>query len=344
MGPRRFAAGRWSRYACNRALGPDVVDDPAGYVGAVGCVARAHGPLVVYPGLEESIDALLEGPLPAQAGLPWPAAEPVRAVRDKSMLPALAAAAGLRTPQTYAHCSAGQLGNDPPPVPCVLKPAGKGRALHAPQVVESRRRLEEVLTGLPSDEPVLAQERVAGRLMAVSVVVDRGGSVAARFQQRARREWPPGAGPSTMSIGVDPDERLVGAAADLLAAAGYWGLAELQFLDDGGSPAVIDVNPRFYGSMPLALASGVNLAAAWHGVATGEAVARPGRYRAGVTYRWLEGDLYNALHGMPRVAFERSPAPRVGAMWAGDDPVASTLLAGRALGAWLRRRLPGGRR
>jgi len=343
MGPGRLAPGRWSSHAAARAIAPDVVHDPAGYVAGVARVAREQGPLVVYPGLEESIDALLDGPLPAEARLPWPGTAPVRAVRDKASLPGLAAAAGLRTPEVYARASAGELLADKPPIPCVLKPVGKGRALHAPQVIESSERFEDILAALPADEPLLVQERIAGELMAVAVVTDRDGAVVARFQQRARRTWPREAGPSTVSVGVEADPDLVGAAARLLAEAGYWGLAELQLLDDGRAPAVIDVNPRFYGSLPLAVASGVNLPAVWHAVATGEAVAPHAPYRTGVTYRWLEGDLYNALHGMPRAGFERVPAPRVGAMWAGDDPVASTLLAGRALGIWLRRRLPGGR-
>jgi len=36
--------------------------------------------------------------------------------------------------------------------------------------------------------------------------------------------------------------------------AGYWGLVDLQFLDTASGPLLIEVNPRFYGSLALALA------------------------------------------------------------------------------------------
>ena len=51
---------------------------------------------------------------------------------------------------------------------------------------------------------------------------------------------------------------------------GFGGLAQLQFVQaPGGAPALIDVNPRFYGSLPLALACGVNLPDAWHALVSG---------------------------------------------------------------------------
>lgn len=81
----------------------------------------------------------------------------------------------------------------------------------------------------------------------------------------------------------------------------------------------------------------MNLPAVWHAVATGEPAPAPAPYRVGVTYRWLEADLIAALRGEPRRLFGRAPRPRAGAMWAGDDPVASALLAGQATRGWLGR-------
>jgi predicted ATP-grasp superfamily ATP-dependent carboligase len=92
---------------------------------------------------------------------------------------------------------------------------------------------------------------------------------------------------------VDP--RLSGRLLRLLTEIGWWGLVEAQFLvDRGGSPYLLDLNARIYGSMALACAAGSNLPAAWGAVALGEipdlALAdRPTRYQ------WLEGDLRRAL-------------------------------------------------
>jgi len=151
------------------------------------------------------------------------------------------------------------------------------------------------------------------------------------------------AGSSSLGISVEPDEDLVARAAAMLASAGYWGLAQLQFLSDGHSRELIDINPRFYGSLPLAWAAGVNLPAAWHSVVLGEPHGPPASYRTGVTYRWVEADMIAALRGSPGRLRRRSPSPqpRAGAWWASDDPLPALALGVDAIWKRVHRRLPG---
>jgi predicted ATP-grasp superfamily ATP-dependent carboligase len=343
VGPSRAAAGLWSRYASDRALAPEVSRDPEAFVAEAFRLAELHGPLAIYPCREETVDVLLASSklAPDAARLPYPGPGPVAVLRDKGRLPELAARHGLRTPATYYHGPAAGLVAAAPPLPCLVKPPEKGTALEYPRLVESAAELDRLVSALPPGEPVLAQERLRGQLMSVVLVIDKGGRVAARFQQRATRTWPPGAGPSTLATGVPPDEGLIERARSMLAGVGYWGLAQLQFVDAPPEPSLIDVNPRYYGSLPLALASGVNLPAILHRVVLGEALGGPPQYRSGVTYRWLENELIAAAHGRLRVL---APArrPKTGAMWARDDPLPSVLLGATALARWLRRRLPGG--
>jgi predicted ATP-grasp superfamily ATP-dependent carboligase len=168
-------------------------------------------------------------------------------------------------------------------------------------------------------------------------VLDRDGAVAAQFQERVTRTWPREAGTFAATVGVEPDERLVEAARAMLADAGYWGLAQLDLVETGRGTLLLDVNPRFYFCMPLALRSGVNLPAAWHAVVEGRAAGPPARYRAGRRYRWLEGDLYAARHGeLGRLRPGRPSDAHT--MWAADDPLASALLALDAVARPLRRR------
>jgi len=260
-------------------------------------------------------------------------------VRDKRALPKLAAAAGLRTPRVLYE---GPVAGAPARAaerPALVKPLRKGAVLDRAHAVTSPAKLEAALDGVPADEWIVVQELVRGPLSAVCLVLDRDGALVARFQQQTRSTWPADAGPSRVAVGVAPDEDLARRAAAMLAGAGFWGLAEVQFLPTPEGPAVIDVNPRPYGSISLALAAGVNLPAVWHAVATGARPQPQARYAPGVTYRWLEADVYAALHGDVRALAWRAPHPRVGAMWAGDDPVASALLAGQAAGGWVARQV-----
>jgi predicted ATP-grasp superfamily ATP-dependent carboligase len=346
LGTRWSAGGLWSRHVGGRAVERRAEAEPQALWGAIERLAARHGPVVVYPGQERTIDALLaRRSLPGAARLPYPGLAGLQAIRDKRRLAELADAAGMASPGT-AGASAGELRGAHMKFPAVVKPVAPGGALATARPVSSAEDLAAVLDGLPDDEPLLVQERVSGPLVAVALVVDAEGRPTARFQQVARRTWPADAGVSAVAASVEPDEALVSRAAALLRAAGYAGLAQLQFVQGSTGPALIDVNPRFYGSLPLALACGVNLPSAWHALVTGEPdpAAAGGDYRVGVTYRWLEGDMLAALYGAPGRLFQRTPRPRVGAVWSAGDPLPSTLLAVEAVASKLARRLPGRRR
>jgi predicted ATP-grasp superfamily ATP-dependent carboligase len=338
-GPGRAAPGLFSRYAERRSVVADG-GPPGAFVRHLAAAGRSFGAVIVYPGQESTVDALLdESDLPSPLRLPYPRPDSLRVLRDKRALAGLAADVGLGAPATLAEATVEEIGRRPPPFPCVLKPARPGGSLATARLVDGPRQLDDVLRGLPPDEPLLVQERAGGSLAAVAMVVDTEGQVAARFQQAARRTWPPDAGISSLAVSVAPDERLVSRCAALLAAAGFAGLAQLQFLESQRGHSLIDVNPRFYGSLPLALASGVNLPAAWHRMLTGADGAGPGPYRLGVTYRWLEGDLMAASRGAPRLLLDRPGSPRTGAVWAGDDPLPGLVYAGAAAAEIVARRV-----
>lgn len=344
-GPTIGAAGLWSRYTAARALTPDVLENPSGFASRVRELAEVHGPLVVYPGREEAIDALLAASPSAKLRLPYAGPTALRALRDKRELIALASDAGLASPRTLLEVTARELAETPRlPIPCAVKPAyaGNRNTLGGTRVFDSGEHLRTVMRELPNpEEPMLVQERVEGPLVSLGLVVGRDGGLAARFQHVATRTWPPEAGSSALAVSVEPDEQLAGRAGGMLAAAGYWGMVELELIRTSAGYRLIDVNPRFYGCLPLALACGANLPAAWHAVAVDGAVPVPGEYSVGVHYRWLEADFSAALRGSPRRLLWRPPRPRAGAFWASDDRRPGALLAADAVAARVRRRLPG---
>jgi predicted ATP-grasp superfamily ATP-dependent carboligase len=234
------------------------------------------------------------------------------------------------------------------PVPSIVKPAGPVGALATARALRSRADLEGLVAELPATEQVLVQEEIRGRLASLALVIDREGRVVARFQEEARRTWPREVGSFALTVSVMPDEELVERSRAMLAGAGYWGLAQLDFVSTAGSPMLIDVNPRFYACMPLALACGVNLPAAWHAVVEGgplrgvdgHRVEARSEYPTGRVYRWLEGDLYAARRGEVRALLRRGRRPSAGAMWAPDDPIPGVLLGLGVLLRWLARRVP----
>jgi hypothetical protein len=103
---------------------------------------------------------------------------------------------------------------------------------------------------------------------------------------------------------VQLDRSLAERVEALLRALGWFGLAELQFIDgQGPEPFLLDLNGRFYGSLALAVGSGSNLPAIWAALATGRA-APAASPRPGTRYQWLEGDMRCAVRARQRRASE----------------------------------------
>ncbi|HEX8065104.1 MAG TPA: ATP-grasp domain-containing protein [Thermoleophilaceae bacterium] len=322
---------------------PDSVADPRAFAARIVELVAEHRPRVVYPGQEEALEALLAArdALPDPGVLPYPDNDIVQRVRSKSDLPELASGFGLAVPASLAEATVGEIVDSAPRAPFVVKPVRSGGAMPSSLVVDDGDDLAALGRAVPREQRVVLQERLAGPLVSLALVVAPRGRVVARFQQVARRIWPPKAGVSSLAVSVAPNDELVARSAAMLADCGFWGFVQLQFIDAASGPRLIDLNPRFYGSLPLALACGANLPAAWHAVAVGGDLPAPAPYRVGVTFRWLEADLLAALHREPGVLMHRAPSPRVGAIWNRRDPLPALAFAYTAIEERVRKRLPG---
>jgi predicted ATP-grasp superfamily ATP-dependent carboligase len=310
------------------------------FVEALVAAQEAGGYEVAFGGGDAEVLALsaLRHRLPVR--VPLPPHDVVRRVFDKAALSDAAVAAGLAVPRAYA------VGEDRPPGPVVVKerlhgdPATGAAAQHTTPLVvppeEVDRRSAEIQAA--GGAPVL-QEVVEGELLALVLVVDRDGSVAAAAQQRSARMWPRDAGVSARarSVPVNPDLRE--RTGRLLAGLGWFGLAQLQFIaPPSGPPRLIDFNGRFFGSLQLSVAAGLDLSGALAALVDGHPMAAQPPARAGVRYQWLEGDLRRAVderrRGLLRDVVDCLRfAPRAThSTWKWSDPWPATALALDLLG------------
>lgn len=261
---------------------------------AVGCirVPAVHHPTfveVVRPLMEgERFEATMVASDAAIIALGLPESELV----DKSRLHGRAVDAGLAVPDGRRFAAPEDVMDAAPdlPYPVVVKPAIKTGPVSVPARVARRR---EELPGALEDRagPLIVQVRLDGALRSVSGVIRRGRAIA-WAHQRYIRTWPRDAGVSCFAETVDPDRRLEVKIERLLGD--HEGIFQVQLAGEH----VLDVNPRVYGSLPLAVAAGVNLPAI-HCLArlAGDAPG-PQRARPGVRYRWIEGDLRHVAQGI----------------------------------------------
>jgi predicted ATP-grasp superfamily ATP-dependent carboligase len=292
--PRGLAAS--SRWTARWHSVPRPSAGADAFVAAV-CRAVAAGDYeVLLPAGDEEALAVSGERERLPAVVPYPPHARVERAFDKLTLNAAADAAGVRRPAT-ALVAPGEPFPDVP-LPAVVKErVHRGAAGEHPRIeaalAPSREAGASRLADIhASGADALVQELVAGRLIAHASVTAPDGTMLAHVQQEAERLFPPGSGASARARTVAPDTRVTAGAARLLRELGWSGLAQLQLLRDGeGEPCLIDFNGRFYGSLALAVAAGVNLPALWAAAATGRRPPAGATARPGVRFQWLEGDL-----------------------------------------------------
>lgn len=184
--------------------------------------------------------------------------------------------------------------------------------------------------------PMIQEHVPSGPKYDVCLVMDQRGELVASFAQRELRHFPIQDGLSTMQESVwRPD--LVERAAALLREIGWYGLAEVEFMEDpqSGETLLLEINPRFWASVRLAIACGVDFPYLLYQVATRQAVTPVHTYEVGRRCRWLlPGDMLHFLANPNRLRMTPSFFDFRGAQTVYDgfdaaDPGASlgTLLA-----------------
>ncbi|HEX8379696.1 MAG TPA: ATP-grasp domain-containing protein [Allosphingosinicella sp.] len=190
-------------------------------------------------------------------------------------------------------------------------------------------------------------------------VLAREGRILFAYQHRRLHESSE-TGASTKRVSEPADPALLAAAEPLAAAARLDGVAMFEFRLDrrSGRHVLLEVNPRFWGSLPLAVAAGADFPALWWDLAVHGREGR-GAYGGGFLKADLTGEFDRVVNRFEAsTGFDRLPAACSGLgtalalliarktadSWTADDPAPwreeRRTLATRARQALLRR-MPG---
>jgi predicted ATP-grasp superfamily ATP-dependent carboligase len=293
--------GAASRFCTEALVYPSPEREPARFLAVLQEAVRARRCGVVLPTTDATARALASPAALRGARIPIPDLESLEALNDKWSLYRLARAQGIPVPRTErldpADLARGSVGAFPYPV--VLKPVRsrtadgdrwvKGQIHHLTGADDLRRALAR--DPLLRQIPYLVQERIPGRGHGVSALADRGRPLAF-FAHRRLREKPPWGGVSVLSESVPVPRSLLDIVSRLLRAVPWHGVAMVEFkLTANDTPYLIEVNPRFWGSLQLAIDAGVDFPWLLYQLAVSGEVEAPAGYRSGVRCRWLLGDL-----------------------------------------------------
>lgn len=309
-GSERAAALR-SRHCDERRGVPSPDADLPGYRDALLDLARREDVLTILPLYEPDVTVLAEHreTFADHLATPWSDHDTVSTAQDGYRLAQVAEAAGVPTPETglldewddwnrrrviksrYALRTVDGAVSYPP-----VHVTEPGTEPDVEAIVDEMGHVPIVQEYVPGDD-----ERGYFGLF------DRGEPVA-RFQHRRVRSYTYDGGASVYRESVD-DPRLDAVGRELLEALDWHGPAMVEVKRDPRDDEykLVEVNPRFWGSLPLAVAAGVDFPAAYCALAEGT-VTPTTSYEVGVGCHELVGEA-SYLHSVLRYDYDHVERP-----------------------------------
>ena len=321
--PTPDSPGFGSRYVSGHFVYPWPSRSPEAFVETVAREVDRWHPRVLIPADDASLAVLARAAdrFVGRTILACPPYATVRQVLDKEATLALAARLDIPIPRTVSLDPerSWELQLEDFQYPVILKPRLKRleeqrneiKVLYCRDRAELMRRLTE-----HGERPWILQEYVRGTDVGVVALAQKGRPLAL-FQQRSLRELPPG-GLSVLRVAEPLDPCLQDYASRILGALEWDGLAMVEFrVGLHGPPVLLEVNGRFWGSLALALAVGMDFPLWLHRYLVEGQLPPRCTYRAGVRCRWLVGEIQRLeylLRGWPGTDPLDRPA-RLQATW-----------------------------
>lgn len=260
---------------------------------------------IIFPITEQSIYLLnrVRDKLPRDVILACASSETMEAVSNKYRLFQMAEKLGVAIPETIYVLDADDILEKRTQIsgfPVVVKPAYSkiedGERIISTRVMYAASqseltRLYETKTELRY--PSLVQELIVGEGTGLFTLFDHGHHLAL-FSHRRLLEKPPSGGVSVLSESVLLDDEMVTAAGKLLSEVQWTGIAMVEFKRDknDGKAKLMEINGRFWGSLQLAVSSGIDFPALcldyYLGKKTGALLSD---YKVGHRLKWFLGIL-----------------------------------------------------
>ena len=193
--------------------------------------------------------------------------------------------------------------------PLVIKPR-KSSGSRGIRKVENIESLIKVYYELKEEySELMIQECIPlGVRYDVCLLFDQKHEVKASFVQKELRHFPIQIGPSTVQESVR-DEALISHTLQLLKPLNWKGIVEVEYMMDPrtNQPILMEINPRFWNSLELAVQCGIDFPYLLYQLSIGKEIAPHHDYGVGQRSRWLfPGDLLHFLLNSNRFSMEPS--------------------------------------
>ena len=287
-------------------------------------------------------------------GAPEPAI--VQRVLDKAITLAVAEKVGVPVPVSLTIESARDLDAALARLrfPIIAKPGDKSRTTSHHFKTRTFANADELRSTFATQTRfgagLLFQSYHGGQGVGIELLIAKG-EVVTSFQHRRLSENPPSGGVAVVAIAEAVDATLLDFSVRLLRALDWNGVAMVEFRHDSatGETALMEVNGRFWGSLPLNIEAGIDFPLyAWQ-LSQGMTPAPPASYPVGLRVRWTAGSLERAGHAFAELHEDRitfgaaltqlladfAPGTK-SAMWSWSDPLPAIQEFAHVLTRWVK--------
>lgn len=251
-------------------------------------------------------DAINRQKLERYIRIPFADADLAIKVNDKAFLMQYAVEDGINVPKTYFVDGRDHIAEIVNEIeyPVLIKPrdsSGSRGIIY----VKSKDELVSSYLKVHEHYPFpIVQEYIptGGDAYGVGLLLNFKSEVRTAFVYKRIREYPVSGGPSTLRESVKRED-LQEIAGSLLKSLRWTGIAHVEFKIDprDGKPKLLEVNPRFWGSLELAIEAGVDFPYLLYKVAMDGDIEPVKEYNIGVKCRWLiPGDLLHFIKNPER--------------------------------------------
>ena len=296
---KRFAPTFFSKYCREYFLYPDPEKYPGGFVDTILSFLKRKKVDVILP--MNSVETLLickhKDKLSKYVKVPFVNYEKVMLVHDKKSLSEIITNLDIKAPTTHYIKNIQDLFEKMHKISCpaVIK-LRKSTGSRGIWYVNSKQELlityRKVIKNcsLSSEEYPIIQEYISGTGAGVSMLFDRG-KMKAKFSHLRLREYPISGGASTLRISIQ-EEKMEQLARKLMETIGWHGVVMVEFkLTKDGTPILIEVNPRIWGSINEAVASGVDFPFLLYQLAFEREIPEVLDYKIGLKTRFIFNDI-----------------------------------------------------
>lgn len=307
--PRRWTAGRFSKYVDRHVTYPSSHEDPEEFVDTIVQELKRGDYDMLLPVEGGTVQTTIKykSRFEEYTTVPFLPYEQLKVGLNKQKTIEAARELDIPHPKTIFSDENNEKSidaiGDTLGYPVVVKPAeGDGR--RGVSICNSPKRLEQVAQQThKSHGSFLFQEFIPhGGERGVYTFYNRSGELSAVTVQKRLRSSPPEGGASTYRETIE-DPALVSLSDEFLSGLDWQGVAMVEFRIDSrtNQPKLMEINPRLWGSLALSVYAGVDFPYLLYRLSIGDDIEPDLTYKSGVQARRLIRDFKQVLQREDRL-------------------------------------------